>query len=145
MTRWDIRPATSSWWRWLGGSRRAAAPTTPSLVLVAMSSRSSWTGCPRRATPQLSPAVSAMPSPGRWSSRVDRSFRRPRMGIALVRSGTPPEELMRQADQAMYESKSRRKGTYSVYAHDDSVEAESRPAVVATASQATDENAIPAA
>jgi diguanylate cyclase (GGDEF)-like protein len=67
------------------------------------------------------------------------------MGIALVRPGTPPEELMRQADQAMYESKSRRKGSYSVYAHADSVQADSRPAVVATASQATDEDAIPAA
>jgi diguanylate cyclase (GGDEF)-like protein len=67
------------------------------------------------------------------------------MGIALVRPGTPAEELMRQADQAMYESKSRRKGTYSVYAHDDSVEAESRPAGVATAIQATDRNASPAA
>ncbi len=37
------------------------------------------------------------------------------MGIALVRSGTPPEELLRRADLAMYESKSRGKGTYSVY------------------------------
>ena len=37
------------------------------------------------------------------------------MGIALVRSGTPPEELMRRADLAMYESKSIGKGTYSVF------------------------------
>ena len=37
------------------------------------------------------------------------------MGIALVRPGTAPDELMRQADQAMYESKVRLKGTYSVY------------------------------
>lgn len=41
------------------------------------------------------------------------------MGIALVRSGTSAEELMRQADHAMYESKSRGKGTYSVYAQEE--------------------------
>jgi diguanylate cyclase (GGDEF)-like protein len=46
------------------------------------------------------------------------------MGIALVRPGTPPQELLRQADQAMYESKARRKGTYSVYAHDGIAETE---------------------
>lgn len=37
------------------------------------------------------------------------------MGIALVKSDTPAEELMRRADLAMYESKSKGKGTYTVY------------------------------
>jgi diguanylate cyclase (GGDEF)-like protein len=52
------------------------------------------------------------------------------MGIALVRSGTPPDELMRQADQAMYESKARGKGAYSVYEQGEIAEAENRPTVL---------------
>jgi diguanylate cyclase (GGDEF)-like protein len=51
------------------------------------------------------------------------------MGIALVRSGTPPEELMRRADLAMYQSKSRGKGTFSVY-DDGGISAAEVPATV---------------
>jgi diguanylate cyclase (GGDEF)-like protein len=52
------------------------------------------------------------------------------MGIALVRSGTPPEELMRRADLAMYESKSKGKGTCSVYQEAGVAEPENPPTVL---------------
>ena len=52
------------------------------------------------------------------------------MGIALVRSGTPPEELMRRADLAMYESKSRGKGTFSVYDDGGIAAAENLPTLL---------------
>ncbi len=41
------------------------------------------------------------------------------MGITLVESGVGPDELIRQADQAMYSAKTRQKGTVAVFSDSD--------------------------
>jgi diguanylate cyclase (GGDEF)-like protein len=61
------------------------------------------------------------------------------MGIALVRSGASPEELMRRADVAMYESKSKGKGTYSVYEEAGSAVIEHQPTVLYEGTSTTTE------
>jgi predicted signal transduction protein with EAL and GGDEF domain len=61
------------------------------------------------------------------------------MGIALVRSGASPEELMRRADVAMYESKSKGKGTCSVYEEAGSAVVEHQPTVLYEGTSTTTE------
>ena len=113
-----------------GDSRRVAVLTTRSHVWAVTSSPSSWTGCP--------PPGDATIVAGRISDALSRPMLvsgqpvvpRASMGIALVRSGTPPEELMRQADLAMYESKSRGKGIFSVYDDGGIAAAENLPTLL---------------
>ena len=96
--------------------RARCAPPTPSRASAATSSRSSARTSPARSRPPRSPSASSTCSASRSVLDDGEVFLATSLGIAIARGADDrAEDLIRDADAAMYRAKERGKGRYEIF------------------------------